>query len=58
MYCYFHLTLFYKKCAMEEKVIKNIRPDEHEYLRLQIWDTGYAHQLQSVRLMVSSLKIC
>ena len=43
---------------MEEKVIKNIRPDEHEYLRLQIWDTGYAHQLQSVRLMVSSLQIC
>ena len=38
----------YKKCQMEEKVIKNIRPDEHEYLRLNIWDTGYSQKLQSV----------
>ncbi|XP_065903685.1 uncharacterized protein [Dysidea avara] len=36
------------KCQMEEKVIKNIRPDEHEYLRLNIWDTGYSQKLQSM----------
>ena len=49
--CCIYLNDNYKKCAMEEKVIQNIRSDENEFLRLNIWDTGYSQDLLSVDLL-------